>query len=984
MLRIRNVPIVLISLFLLYIFLNLELLFWEFFNPEGFWGIVWFYFFSFMLLTSFFIIWDLIDVVVMMRKIEKTSYRNIILVAFFLLFSTGFYYGGAIALPWIFYNRYKYIERSERFFDKGKYETALNYSEKVLKKTSLEKKQPSKFWLLPTIYNKSSKGIERRNFRYYQAAINHAFCLKETGNHNNEADELYKKLTIFSKEKFPSKSEYIIIPLMGRAMIYIGEGRNVEAEECFNELSKLVNEIDKSDIDNMVQTLLFYSIYAQKNGDFNRSQSLRKQAQELYLNSGKSLESTNYLTLVVGVATDLITMSKYEEASKILKENKRIARKKKDNLIYQEYLKANAQITDFEGDYQESEKLLKDILKIIKKNQGPNHIDYAKSLYDLAFFYFRNAKYADAKTTFTDALAQASKHISANKLVYYKILLGKVMNDYSNGDFTGIETSLAEIEKFLYNQINDNFLFLAEDEKEIYILSLSIQVDLINSIYVGLNKPTLYEHVYNNILSTKSIALQSNQYLRQLILKSGKKELVDLFNSIKNGKEELLNFDLSNPNTLNRYNTLAQSILNQEKELLKTISSSPDYRKFDVRAVEWQNVKSSLKSDEVAVEYLNLPIIPELSSQRVYYALIIRPSFNEPKLVKLFNEEDVVALLNKDGNTKDRVSAIYTDANIKNLYDLLWSPVEEHLSGANKVYVSLSGILHQISFPAILADKNKEIIFVGSTRAVADNDRIERLDNKVLSVMYGNIDYDNIDSPPDTSEKDLQRSPINEFQDLIYRNGYQRLPNTKYEIEEISKILADKDFPTKVYTGKNATEESFKGLSNTTPGLIHLATHGYYYPIEKNIPVRRLSIGINYGSVIQNPLFRSGLLLAGANQLNKPIGLSDGILTAFEISKIDLHNVDLVVLSACETGLGDLNGSEGVFGLQRAFKLAGVKSIIMSLWKVPDEQTSELMQLFYKYYVSGNTKQKSLFMAQRQLCLKYKDPFYWAAFSLVE
>ncbi len=253
-----------------------------------------------------------------------------------------------------------------------------------------------------------------------------------------------------------------------------------------------------------------------------------------------------------------------------------------------------------------------------------------------------------------------------------------------------------------------------------------------------------------------------------------------------------------------------------------------------------------------------------------------------------------------------------------------------------------------------------------------------------LSVMYGNIDYEELDASRDFGEIENQRSSPNEIQRLVLRSGFDSLPKTKYEIENISRILQDKNFETKIYTGKSATEESFKDLSGTEPNIIHLATHGFYYPMPKNQELNHVSINNEVSSVINNPLFRSGLLMAGANQVNKAFGSSDGILTAFEISKIDLHNVDLVVLSACETALGDLKGSEGVFGLQRAFKLAGVNSIIMSLWKVSDEQTSELMQLFYKFYVSGNSKQKSLSMAQKQLSLKYKNPFDWAAFCIVE
>ena len=137
---------------------------------------------------------------------------------------------------------------------------------------------------------------------------------------------------------------------------------------------------------------------------------------------------------------------------------------------------------------------------------------------------------------------------------------------------------------------------------------------------------------------------------------------------------------------------------------------------------------------------------------------------------------------------------------------------------------------------------------------------------------------------------------------------------------------------------------------------------------------------------LEDPMLRSGLALAGANYAWKhghnPYNEEDGILTAYEISKLNLSNTDLVVLSACETGLGDINGSEGVFGLQRAFKMAGVDYLIMSLWQVSDQQTADLMNLFYEYWLNGNDIRSSFEMAQSEMREKY-DPYYWAAFVLV-
>ncbi|WP_040288125.1 CHAT domain-containing protein, partial [Bizionia argentinensis] len=137
----------------------------------------------------------------------------------------------------------------------------------------------------------------------------------------------------------------------------------------------------------------------------------------------------------------------------------------------------------------------------------------------------------------------------------------------------------------------------------------------------------------------------------------------------------------------------------------------------------------------------------------------------------------------------------------------------------------------------------------------------------------------------------------------------------------------------------------------------------------------------------EDPMLRSGLVFAGVNNYwGKPITSSvndDGILTAKEISNLDLSACQLVVLSACETGLGNIKGSEGVFGLQRAFKMAGVKNIIMSLWRIPDAQTAELFELFYGFCFEEKSVHEALRMAQAKMKLKY-SPYYWAGFVLLE
>ena len=181
-------------------------------------------------------------------------------------------------------------------------------------------------------------------------------------------------------------------------------------------------------------------------------------------------------------------------------------------------------------------------------------------------------------------------------------------------------------------------------------------------------------------------------------------------------------------------------------------------------------------------------------------------------------------------------------------------------------------------------------------------------------------------------------------------------------------------------TAENASEEYIKGENNLN--IIHIATHGFF--LSDKDPEKE------FYSIESNPLMRSGLLLAGSQKaffddridFNARPGKEDGVLTAYEVMNLDLRNTELVVLSACETGLGEVKNGEGVYGLQRSFIIAGAKSIIISLWKVDDEATKDLMLKFYENLAAGNEKFESLASAQREMMEKYKDPYYWGAFIL--
>ncbi len=211
-----------------------------------------------------------------------------------------------------------------------------------------------------------------------------------------------------------------------------------------------------------------------------------------------------------------------------------------------------------------------------------------------------------------------------------------------------------------------------------------------------------------------------------------------------------------------------------------------------------------------------------------------------------------------------------------------------------------------------------------------------------------------------------------------------KLPGTKTEVEEISKSLNAHNWKTLSYTDEYASEENLRKVNS--PKVLHIATHGFYLKSVESDD--KLFLGFENSAINDNSLLRSGIILAGAgpstaDSLNKD-SENDGIVTAYEASLLNLSNTDLVVLSACQTGLGDEMGSEGVAGLQRSFTIAGAKNIIMSLWPVDDDATQQLMTEFYKNYATTQNAETAFKIAQLQVKKKYPKPYFWAAFVLLK
>lgn len=436
------------------------------------------------------------------------------------------------------------------------------------------------------------------------------------------------------------------------------------------------------------------------------------------------------------------------------------------------------------------------------------------------------------------------------------------------------------------------------------------------------------------------------------------------------------------------------------------------------RDVRWKDVQNALGDDDLAIEFVSL-------SNGRYAALLLRKGWKSPQMVEMWTTKAAHSVLS--ALLKQQPLQEYVNKNDRKVSEAIWSrKIRRHfpITDEGRIFFSADGLLHQIGIEYLplhtdagskdnstIMD-NYKIYRLSSTRElVVKPEWTARLEGsasiyggamfnppkRYLSYavsLLSETDSSLVDSEYEQRALEEERKLKGQGKSSKYRYASDKeyiapLPATIREVHEIDSMLVVAGADTRLYTGVFANEESFK---SRTAGrdIIHVATHGFYVSASDALS-RNEYYKAHFAhnpAVLADPLYRSGFHLAGASPawagLSNYVGLEDGVMTAKEISLMDFSSADLVVLSACRTAAGDVS-RDGVYGLQRAFKNAGAKSIIMSLWEVDDQATYMMMSNFYRNrYVLGMSKYEAFAEAQRQLRARYPDAYYWRAFILLD
>ncbi|NJM94190.1 MAG: CHAT domain-containing protein [Cytophagales bacterium] len=304
-------------------------------------------------------------------------------------------------------------------------------------------------------------------------------------------------------------------------------------------------------------------------------------------------------------------------------------------------------------------------------------------------------------------------------------------------------------------------------------------------------------------------------------------------------------------------------------------------------------------------------------------------------------------------------------------YGAYWKPLQKAVLPSQTVYFSADGVYSQINLETIPTAKNKyilddvNVVLVNNTRSLTERKQ-RKTGGEALATLYGNPTFYASVSRETVSKERGSNEVI------------AQLPGTETEIREIEKLLKSQGWKIESYQERLASEGNVKTLQS--PKVFHVATHGFFDASDRT----QTDLGVG---MADNPMLRSGLLFEGAGDLlfqtKQNYNVEPGVLTAFEAMTLNLDNTELVVLSACETGLGDVAAGEGVYGLQRAFLVAGADAIVMSLFKVSDEATQKLMVYFYKNWLEGQDKRAAFINAKKTLRVEYPQPIFWGAFIMI-
>lgn len=522
---------------------------------------------------------------------------------------------------------------------------------------------------------------------------------------------------------------------------------------------------------------------------------------------------------------------------------------------------------------------------------------------------------------------------------------------YDSGDKTGAYENFRIGYDFIKSQIISGYRWMTIDEREKITRTYRNNLEIMTHYAALTPEDSRYAELgYDALLFTKGLLLNSTIELTRILQENGDFNTLKLLNQWRRKNQEYLK--AQEEEDYIKANTLKAQAAAIERELISSSKSFGDYT--DGLTVDFKEVQDRLNEGDMALEYFSYQ---NDAKSRMYGAIMLTKT-DAPKYIPIGLDSEWINLIDN----------CYTN---DELFNYLFANLKPFLPNKDdgNIYFAADGLLHTIAIENLPGAESYNFRRLSSTREIA----LHKDYSKPISeaAIFGGVKY-GVGKLAKYYTEDSATGINRESPGFL-----SYLPGTKREIDNIETLLSPTIKVSK-FTATEATESNFKNFSSKRIGLLHLATHGFFdAPSNTN----------NQALFEEDAMKSSGLYFAGAQNTlwdEQTQGMKDdGILTAQEISTLDLRGLRLTILSACETGKGAL-GHDGVFGLQRGFKQAGAEGLMMSLWKVDDKATQILMDNFYKNLNNGQDQYTALRNAQTTVRKDYPDPKYWAAFILID
>ena len=684
------------------------------------------------------------------------------------------------------------------------------------------------------------------------------------------------------------------------------------------------------------------------------------------------------------------------------------------------------------GRHDDAERLHKNALATYEKLSGPDNIKLVDPLEGLGRVYLDTQRFADAEPLYARALKIGQSHLKANDPSLRNNEADLAALYYAWGKPAQAAPYFQSYLGNLMDEFRANAATMSERERLIYFSTWRMAFPMFFSFVLKYHDkmPELTGEMYDYLLQEKGLVAASAASMRAAVEASGNPQAVAMLDKLASDKAQMAALvEEAAGNQANhqaQINQLGDEANTLEQTLMK--SSAALSQQNAQNAATWRDVQKALKPGESAVEVTRFQFDNGLGPAADFYyvALVVTPDCKQPIFVNLGVAKDLeagpmLAYRDEVGQTRGfeaeapaAAGRQGTVANTSGAYAAFWKPLEPALGTAKRVYVSPDGVLNTIPM-GLMADSDGKLLMEKVQLRIVNSTKDLLLPVRVApakrALVVGNPKFDLTAAQQKTAIAELRGgatgagtgvqqelppvdAPAAPVQ-VASRGGDLKggdlnpLPGTQVEVDTVNKLLKTAGWQATEYTGDLALKDAVTRAHG--PRVVHIATHGFFLSDEElkaNAEAEGKTANVN-----EDPMLRSGLFFAGADRVRQgaapEAGVDDGVLTAFEASQLNLEGTELVVLSACETGLGKELNVDGVFGLRRGLQEAGADALLMSMWSVPDKETQELMSLFYQKWLGGMEKPEALRQAQLEeretVRRRYgKDlPFYWGAFVLV-